>query len=141
MTTPDRGQEPAPENVGDRLVLIETAVAYLVERDRNITQLSNATDRLAEGTEGVEAALRAVNEVKAEQRQQQEALDTVAPIAAQAATRHEVYRRLVLLWLFIGLVVVAAVFSLIDRHNLHRDVHRNKVLICQLEHRLGTPCQ
>lgn len=134
-------ERPEPHNTGDRLTLVETAIAYLVARQSDVEQLSDATVSLSESTTGLESALREVGQLRDQQRTLSEKVDTVAPKVAELERVAVPRSRLVLTIAFVVALVIAAVMSVLDRHELHQEVHRNHALICHLEQRLGQPCR
>src|SRR5438309_5882811 len=83
MTTPTGGDQPAPENIGDRILLMETALAYLVARQSDVEQLSDATESLATSTTGLETALREVGQLRERQHELASKVDDVAPKVAE----------------------------------------------------------
>lgn len=104
-----------PENVGDRLVLLEVAVAYLVERQDEVEKLAAATQSLTDATLSVEAALRTVGEVK--QRQEQLAR-TVRHVAHRVPSRG----RLALLILCILVLAAGVAYGTWDRVQIHQQI-------------------
>lgn len=139
MTTGD--DTPLPENIGDRLVLMETALAYLVARQSDVEQLSDATDSLATSTAGLETALREVGQIREKQHELSSKVEEVAPKVEELERVAVPRSRLWFTIIFVAALTVAAVLSVLDRQSLHRDVRHNHTRICQLEQQLNEPCK
>lgn len=118
------------ESVGDRLTLLETAVAYLVDRQGEVQQLVDATDRLAASTLKVEEALRMVSDVKLRQEQ---LTRTVKKVSRRGPSRG----RLFVIAACIAVLVAVTVYGLHDRSLIHHELRHLET--CQ-SHPLAAMC-
>lgn len=138
--------EKTDEPLGDRVKLLELAVAVLADRTADVERLSEATDRLSESTEGLDGALREVGQIKAQTKelaQKVESAATASDIAGltEGAT-HAVPRR----WFWVGALIVALVGALVaygwwDRGRIRAQIRDDQRQVCQLQAQLGHPCE
>lgn len=124
------------EPLGDRVKLLELAVATIADRTLEIEELATATDRLSESTGGLESALREVGEVRAEQRSTQARVDEVESKAAAVAAIAVPRSRLWLTIIVVAVLAAAVGWGWLDRRHIKAQMRHEHIRTCQMWHEL-----
>lgn len=104
-----------PGHLGDRVTVMETAIAFLADRQKEVQELTQATERLAQATMSVEEALRTVGELRHRQ-------DQISKNVTKVSNRIPSRKKVALLVASMVALVAVAIYGLHDRSSIHHEL-------------------